>query len=1359
MKVVYQGTYGLLHLKSARIVCECFECRRSPHNDRAMSPAQFERHIAGPKYCSNNWRVSLRVPTGSQPDIPTRGQGLQLGKWLEKHGLDLDCVVDGGGGGGGGGSKKSAATPSARTPVPWSAPTTKSGYTQAKKAAAPATKINNNQQQQQQQHQEAMNKGDKAADMKSYTPWRDANEGKFTPINVRWSGERCVVCDADTDYDYDQLIMCDMCGVTVHQSCYGVQELPGIEEMWLCRACELREDGRRPPQCCLCPVAGGALKPTTLGGIWCHAACLQWIPEVTVDDVDAMEPISGIRSIPKDRWELLCSLCKQRMGAKIQCQDCYTAYHPLCARIAGFRMDIVEDGGGEGKDQEATVTCYSYCGRHRPPAPHLSGVRKVEEIETGGDLPDAFEEPALWNSQPYQLPPAMPRPKCPQGMSARLMGLGGAWVRRQHGTGAGATTEEGYWIPQRSVHSTSKNMNHGEGGGATDVEAHAWGGEKKRKRENVDDDDDGVADVMAALLTAAVVAPALDGEELLVAEEEDEEEEGANGDGDGEKGQKKALEGAGDGVIAVANAVVEDDKAQGEQEKEEPQPDPLLFFFSNSAGENGMEELGDDEDDDEGPSPAKLPTVMEEHTNTCAAEPAQENGHPPINGNTNNDTPQQEPEQKPSIIDGRSHDQLVGAWIRVWWPEDREWYVASVKEYSQHKRSFRVWYDLDKEAEWIDLDREWRNGRLQVISASLGDDPGGWPAPPPPLSPPPSPPPAHDGNGNGNGHRKQDTSTVEVITIKDEEGIEKGKGVEEVEVIEAVDEEEEKKGRGAAEESTAIIGRRVGVWREEEDQLACGTIRSYRPGRGYMILFQNGDVDWWDTKAMDEMNWVEDRTGCFLGVNDATSKKMAINGVVIDGIGGGGNANETKGDLQQREQQHKEGSKSRMGLNIPKSLAVVCNGMQGTYYLDKSIVVVLKTGKTVSPTEFERLSGRATTKKWKSSIRVDKGGGTPGITMEAWLIAMGVDEERPRSRRRPRGTLGLRARGERRRQAVSPTDAFNASPTSGAPASKWRVGHRQGCMCVICRQSRRAGKAWAGMDQPTTSANNDNNNNNNGNNNSKGGVQASEDVHSPGSIRSGKVAYVEALPHLITSGPRPTRQLYETPPSRCWTPVDWAAHRLGYLLARDAEKNGETAGSIHAHALTPTVVVVGGSSAVVENNMAATVSLGPGATGGQGRTLTLKEKLRLCNLTEHERLSFGKSGIHGWGLFAKVSIPQDSMVVEFRGELVRRSVADGREAKYSAEGTDCYIFNLDDDVVLDATRSGTIARFTNHSCRPSMYTKILSMDGQLRLAFFARVDIAPGQELTYNYRFKASEEGEERMPCTCGAPQCTGYLD
>ena len=71
----------------------------------------------------------------------------------------------------------------------------------------------------------------------------------------------------------------------------------------------LQEEGNQP-QCCLCPVEGGALKPTTIPGLWCHAACMQWIPEVAVEDVSKMEPVTHIKSIQRERWELLCTICR-----------------------------------------------------------------------------------------------------------------------------------------------------------------------------------------------------------------------------------------------------------------------------------------------------------------------------------------------------------------------------------------------------------------------------------------------------------------------------------------------------------------------------------------------------------------------------------------------------------------------------------------------------------------------------------------------------------------------------------------------------------------------------------------------------------------------------------------------------------------------------------------------------------------------------------------------------------------------------------------------------------------------------------------------------------------------------------------
>lgn len=78
------------------------------------------------------------------------------------------------------------------------------------------------------------------------------------------------------------------------------------------------------------------------------------------------------------------------------------------------------------------------------------------------------------------------------------------------------------------------------------------------------------------------------------------------------------------------------------------------------------------------------------------------------------------------------------------------------------------------------------------------------------------------------------------------------------------------------------------------------------------------------------------------------------------------------------------------------------------------------------------------------------------------------------------------------------------------------------------------------------------------------------------------------------------------------------------------------------------------------------------------------------------------------------NIAADEMVIEYVGQMVRQAVADEREKRYEAAGIgSSYLFRVDHDYIIDATRRGNLARFINHCCdvSQSVSTIIAAMIG------------------------------------------------
>ena len=133
-------------------------------------------------------------------------------------------------------------------------------------------------------------------------------------------------------------------------------------------------------------------------------------------------------------------------------------------------------------------------------------------------------------------------------------------------------------------------------------------------------------------------------------------------------------------------------------------------------------------------------------------------------------------------------------------------------------------------------------------------------------------------------------------------------------------------------------------------------------------------------------------------------------------------------------------------------------------------------------------------------------------------------------------------------------------------------------------------------------------------------------------------------------------------------------------------------------------------------------------------------------------------GLHGRGLYALEPVSAGDFVLEYLGELLRAPLADVRERAYGFADGGTYLFRADAQSVVDATQAGGPARFINHSCAPNTATRVThdGVGGAPRVNVVALVDVAPGDEVTYDYQF--AEEGDP-IKCNCGAAGCRGTLN
>jgi NuA3 HAT complex component NTO1 len=208
--------------------------------------------------------------------------------------------------------------------------------------------------------------------------------------------ENCSICEGL--WSTGRVIACgnDACDTKIHEECFGVVLRPDAQGPWLCPTCLLG----RQLTCAVCMQTGGALKPLASAASnkdgssvsidelkWVHVLCALAIPELTMRDVPALEPVDGLDEIENSRFRYLCGICRKRGGASVICEqeNCNVGMHPLCAANAGFMV---------GTDAKPLGV---YCDKHLPMT-RIPGAKRwisdedlVEEIMSDNSVDDDTE--------------------------------------------------------------------------------------------------------------------------------------------------------------------------------------------------------------------------------------------------------------------------------------------------------------------------------------------------------------------------------------------------------------------------------------------------------------------------------------------------------------------------------------------------------------------------------------------------------------------------------------------------------------------------------------------------------------------------------------------------------------------------------------------------------------------------------------------------------------------------------------------------------------------------------------------------------------------------------------------------------
>lgn len=119
----------------------------------------------------------------------------------------------------------------------------------------------------------------------------------------------------------------------------------------------------------------------------------------------------------------------------------------------------------------------------------------------------------------------------------------------------------------------------------------------------------------------------------------------------------------------------------------------------------------------------------------------------------------------------------------------------------------------------------------------------------------------------------------------------------------------------------------------------------------------------------------------------------------------------------------------------------------------------------------------------------------------------------------------------------------------------------------------------------------------------------------------------------------------------------------------------------------------------------------------------------------HKKIGVAYSTTHGWGAFAREPIKRGEFIYEYHGALISQDEAERRGNIYD-KMTISFLFDANEDSVIDAIRKGNKSKFANHaSVGQKCLARVMRVNNEHRISIWAAQDIEKGEELFFDYGY------------------------